>query len=180
VSGSVGGLWLKTNDANTTRPTSDRVKEAMFSIITPWIADACVLDLFAGNGALGIEALSRGASTAVFVDVSKQCKDIIFDNLVHTKLDNRAQVINCDWITALQQFHNDKVIFDIIILDPPYNKNLILDSLFKISEQGLCVPGAIAICEHNSEENIPETVGNFTKIKCRKYGNTSVSLFEFE
>lgn len=117
ITGKARGVLLKTPEGMLTRPTSDRVKEALFSIVNFDLPGANVLDLFAGTGQLGIEALSRGAKRAVFVDAREDACKIVRENLRRTKLENEAKVVRSDYLDYLRRC---KEKYDIILLDPPY------------------------------------------------------------
>ena len=123
ISGTAKGHKLKTIKGITTRPTADRVKESLFNIISGLIPKARVLDVYAGTGSIGIEALSRGAEFAVFVDKSNECSRIIRENLVSTKLIDKASVITGDIFITLNKISKNNKKFDIIFLDPPYKKS---------------------------------------------------------
>lgn len=144
IAGSAKRLQLKTLEGLDTRPTTDRIKETLFNMIDPWIADSYFLDLFAGSGGIGIEALSRGAAEAVFVEKNSKAATVIKDNLNHTKLSDRATVIQSDVISALRRL-DGKYRFDYIFMDPPYNHLLekeVLDcikDLNILSEDGLII-----------------------------------------
>ncbi len=122
IAGTARSLPLKTIEGKDTRPTTDRIKETLFNMIQLKIPEAVVLDLFSGSGAIGIEALSRGAKEAYFVENNKAAVSCIRDNLSFTKLNNQAVVMECDAITALRRLNGKGKIFDIIFMDPPYNK----------------------------------------------------------
>ena len=121
IAGTAKRLVLKTLDGIETRPTTDRIKETLFNIITPYLFDCSFLDLFAGSGAIGIEALSRGAGEAVFVEKNPNAMVCIKENLVHTKLADKAMTIQTDVLSALKRLEDDKQ-FDYIFMDPPYNQ----------------------------------------------------------
>lgn len=121
IAGSAKRLQLKTVEGMETRPTTDRIKETLFNMISEYIADSNFLDLFSGSGAIGIEALSRGATCAVFVEQSKKAMECIKDNLKFTKLDDRAEVYEMDVVNALSRLEGRKQ-FDYIFMDPPYNQ----------------------------------------------------------
>ena len=123
ISGSARGHKLKAPEGLTTRPTTDRIKESLFNIIAGDLYQCKFLDLFSGSGAMGIEALSRGADKAVFVDKDRKSISIINDNLKATRLDNKAQVLNCDVSTAVSKLKSLNEKFDIIFMDPPYGKD---------------------------------------------------------
>lgn len=121
IAGSAKRLQLKTIDGMDTRPTTDRIKETLFNMISSYLADSNFLDLFSGSGAIGIEALSRGAAYAAFVEQSKKAMDCVRENLQYTKLADRAELYETDVINALSLMEHNKK-FDYIFMDPPYNK----------------------------------------------------------
>lgn len=180
VAGTAGGLRLKTNDSVETRPTLDRVKEAMFSMISPYLASATVLDLFAGNGGLGIEALSRGAKRAVFNDQSKLCCSIIRENLRHTHLAERSEVITMDYRKALEELMRRKERYTIVLLDPPYGKGLLAASCLELSQRKLIGPGGIVLAEHSVEEELPTELGALHLDRSKHYGKVGLSLYKVE
>ena len=135
------------------RPTADRVKEAVFSSLGQTVTDARVLDLFAGSGAIGIEALSRGAKFCVFVDSSYECVQLIKQNLTHTKLSDKSKIIHGDAFGAIKSFSVDEQ-FDIIYIDPPYGKGLIVPALEKIIQKKILAPGGTIVAECGRTENV--------------------------
>ena len=124
IAGSARSLKLKTVEGVSTRPTTDRIKETLFNMLNPYVYGANFLDLFAGSGGIGIEALSRGSRSCVFVDNNSKCTRCINDNLKFTKFDNKSEVINSDVIGALRRIESSDRIFDIIFMDPPYDKGI--------------------------------------------------------
>ena len=176
VAGTARGMKLKTRDSEATKPTLDRVKEAMFSMLEPYLAGAAVLDLFAGSGALGIEALSRGAAECVFADKSKECCDIIRENLEHTGLKDKASVYRSDYSSLLNSY-DGREKFHVILLDPPYCKQLERDAIRLISLKNICASGAVIVAEHSWEDILPEEIGKFYKYKDKKYGTVGVSIY---
>ncbi len=185
ISGQAGGMKLKTIDSDSTKPTLDRVKEAMFSMVYRYFPCESVLDLFSGNGSLGIEALSRGAAFTVFNDKSKNCCDIIRENLMHTGFYDKADVRSKDYSEIIANLSREKKSFDLILLDPPYGKGLIGQSLVLLSKSGVCgirdedgVSGdCVAVAEHSIEDDVCDKYGDFERIKYKKYGTVAVSLF---
>lgn len=174
ITGSARGRKLKTLDGLDVRPTTDRVKEAMFSTIQFDINGAKVLDLFSGSGQMGIEALSRGADSCVFVDKSKASLDITRENIAEIGFISQSQVTNMDSVDFLQ---HTKHKFDIAILDPPYNMGLIEKALSSID---LCLnDGAKVLCEHEKGLNLENNIGQLKLKKKYKYGKVEVSLFIF-
>ncbi len=174
VAGVARGVNLKTPDGLTTRPTSDRVKEALFSILHFDIPGADVLDLFAGTGQLGIEALSRGAKSTVFIDEGRQACDLVRENLRRTKLSDRATVIQSDYLAFLNR---TKQKFDIILLDPPYAEVFLENALKLISEIDILQSGGIIATERPVGKALPVLPEGFTHSKDYKYGNTLITLY---
>ena len=174
ISGTARGITLKTPEGMQTRPTADRVKEAMFSIIHFDIPGAKVLDLFGGTGQLGIEALSRGASGATFVDQSEAACRLIRENLRRTKFEAAGKVIRGDYLEYLSRCRET---FDIIFLDPPYAEVFLENSLKKISEIDILSSRGIIICEGPAEKLLDFEVPGFQRGKDYRYGNTWVTIF---
>lgn len=161
----------------TTRPTSDRVKEALFNIIAAEIEGSNVLDIFAGTGSLGIEALSRGAKRAVFFDKSPECCGIIKENLAHTKLADRAEVYSTDFAAGIERLCREGRKFDLIILDPPYNKNFIQEALKIMTNNDIIKDNSIIVAEHSTSDSLAGSIGRLESIDTRKYGDTMLTIF---
>ena len=174
ITGKARGVQLKTPDGMTTRPTTDRVKEALFSIIQFEIATARVLDLFGGTGQLGIEALSRGAKSAVFVDAGEPACRLIRENLKRTKLENDAKVIRGDYLDYLKRCREK---FDIIFLDPPYAEVFLENALKCIAEIDILQSGGIIVTERPVGKELPWDFDGFTRSKDYKYGNTVLTIY---
>ena len=177
ISGSARGVALKTPDGSKTRPTADRVKEAMFSIIQFDLPGARVLDLFGGTGQLGIEALSRGAKFSVFVDQGAQACALIRENLKRTRFESSAKVMQSDYDLYLRK-NSDK--FDIILLDPPYAEVFLENSLKIISEIDILQSGGIIVAERPLGKEIPCEFSGLVRSKDYKYGNTLLTIFRKE
>ena len=176
ISGVARGTKLFTLEGETTRPTLDRVKESLFNIIQNEILNSKFLDLFAGSGAIGIEAISRGAEKVVFVDSSKESINIIKQNLQVLK--EQATIIFSDYSTALSRLKNAE--FDIIFLDPPYEFKEI-KSVFKlILENNVLTSSGIIIYESLFDKNVNKEVQGFNIIKSKKYGITAIDIYEVE
>ena len=174
ITGKARGVVLKTPEGMETRPTSDRVKEALFSIINFDIPNSVVLDLFGGTGQLGIEALSRGAKSAVFVDAGDPACKLIKENLRRTKLEGQGKVVRSDYLQYLRTCH-DK--FDIIFLDPPYAEVFLENSLKKLSEIDILQSGGIIVCERPLGKELPWELPGYSRSKDYKYGNTLLTLY---
>lgn len=146
ISGSARSLRLKTVDGMDTRPTTDRIKETLFNIINPSVYDSVFLDLFSGSGGIGIEALSRGAREAVFVESSPKAMSCIKDNLQYTRLAPKAITLTADVMDALYRLEGEKT-FDIIFMDPPYERGLEQKVLEYLSESDLVYEDTLIIVE---------------------------------
>ncbi|KXZ39614.1 16S rRNA (guanine(966)-N(2))-methyltransferase RsmD [Alkalithermobacter thermoalcaliphilus JW-YL-7 = DSM 7308] len=179
ISGTLRGLRLKSPKSMNIRPTSDRVKESVFNIINSNIADSFVLDLFSGTGSLGIECLSRGAYSCTFVDNSKESISILKENLNKARMLQKSDIIFSDVISALNKLAVKRDRFDIIFMDPPYLKKLIIPALETISKSEILEEDGIIIVEHDSKDVIPDKVGNLTKYREKQYSSTKISFFKW-
>lgn len=176
IAGKVKGATLETIDGDSTRPTRDMVREALFSILFDKVDEARFLDLFAGSGAIGIEALSRGASFGMFVDLNPKCVRVIKQNLAKTKFTENSEVYNTDYKTALTKL--DANSFDIIYIDPPYNKEMGVDAINRISEKDILREDGIIILETDTNEDVPPIIGRYEKFNYKRYGRNILSLFK--
>ena len=174
ITGKARGVTLKTPDGMQTRPTSDRVKEALFSIINFDLPGAAVLDLFGGTGQLGIEALSRGANSAVFVDQREDACKIIRENLRRTKLESQGRVVRSDYLDYLRRSREK---FDIILLDPPYAEVFLENALKCITEIDILKSDGIIVAERPVEKELPFEFEGFTRSKDYKYGKTLLTIY---
>lgn len=150
IAGSAKRLQLKTVDGIDTRPTTDRIKETLFNMISPEIYDCMFLDLFCGSGSIGIEALSRGAKEAVFVENNPKAMACVKENLQHTKLAKKALTLTRDVMTALYQLEGEKT-FDFIFMDPPYNQELEKNALKYLAGSELIYEDSVIIVEASKE-----------------------------
>ena len=172
VSGSAGGRKLIAPDGFDVRPTTDKVKESVFNIIQFEIEGRRMLDLFAGSGQMGIEALSRGAEHAVFVDNSRKSLDAVRQNVSAVGFADRATVISGDSLDYLRRCGQK---FGIVFLDPPYNNGLI-PRVFELLPD-LLERGAVVICETKSDEALPDGFGGFAAVKTYKYSSIKITLY---
>ncbi len=172
ITGIARGKQLKTLDGNDVRPTSQKVKEAVFSAIQFDIEGRRVLDLFAGSGQLGLEALSRGAESAVFVDNSNASVKVIKQNIESTGFGDKSKVYLSDYssFTAIS-----RDMFDIVFLDPPYSKGLLVPSIKAVLP--LMSDFGIIICEYPPQVEIPESIGGFAVYRTYHYGKINVSIY---
>lgn len=174
ITGRARGVVLKTPDGMDTRPTADRVKEAMFSIIQFDIPGARVLDLFAGTGQLGIEALSRDAKSAVFVDQRQEACRLIRENLMRTKLESDARIICSDYIDFLKKCTES---FDIILLDPPYKEKFLENALKIITEIDILQSGGIIVTERPVGKGLLCEFPGYSRSKDYKYSRSVLTIF---
>ncbi len=174
ITGSARGVVLKTPAGMATRPTTDRVKEAMFSIIQFEIGAAKVLDLFGGTGQLGIEALSRGAASAVFVDAGQNACQLIRENLRRTRLESQGRVIRCDYMEYLRRCRER---FNLIFLDPPYAEVFLENALKCITEIDILQSGGIIVTERPVGKELPWEFEGFTRSRDYQYGKTLLAIY---
>lgn len=175
ITGTARGRVLRTLEGEDVRPTTDRVKEAVFSIIQFEIEGRRVLDLFAGSGQLGIEALSRGADSTTFVDMSKDSLATVKYNLEHTKLGDRAKVIQTDALSFLKL---TKDRFDIVFIDPPYASSLVADSMKLLSDA--VADGGCTVCETPVDSELPESFGELKLYRSYRYGKIKITVYRKE
>ncbi len=166
ISGSARGLKLKAPEGLSTRPTTDRIKESLFNIISADLYECRFLDLFSGSGGIAIEALSRGANKAVLVDGDFKSISVIKYNLKFTRLENNAEVFNCDVLAAISKLGKRGDKFDIIFMDPPYNKNFVNAALSAIAKADILSDDGYIIAEQSQNDAVPEISGlNVFRIK---------------
>jgi 16S rRNA (guanine966-N2)-methyltransferase len=177
IGGKARGRRLKAPKGQALRPTSDRIKEALFNILPHELTDMRVLDLFAGTGNLAIEALSRGAAEAILVDSSAESAKTIRENLSKLELTGRATVWVAPVFRALRLLARRGERFDIIFLDPPYERRLVEPSLKIIAEGALLRRAGVVIAEHSIREGVEEQYGRLALKDQRRYGATFLSFF---
>ncbi|QJD83442.1 16S rRNA (guanine(966)-N(2))-methyltransferase RsmD [Cohnella herbarum] len=180
ISGQAKGHPLKAVPGSNTRPTTDKVKESLFSMIGPYFDEENVLDLFAGTGGLGIEALSRGAANAVFIDASSQSVEVVKRNLASTKLADRAEVYRNDARRALKLLERAGKSFDLIFLDPPYAVKDCDALLIDMASRGLVADGAIAVVEHHPDVVYPENIEGYERTRYATYGEIALSIYRYQ
>ena len=179
ISGSARGLKLNTPGDDRVRPTTDRVKESMFNIVQDWVYDSQVLDLFAGSGALGIEALSRGASQAVFCDNSLDSIKIIKSNIEKARVADRSQIVSGDFKRCLRDMEAKNQSFDMIFVDPPYYEGLFEEVLDTIRSCKILKKDGIVIVEHDAKKPIGQVEG-LEVYKEKKYSITMLTFYCLE
>ena len=174
ITGKARGVALKTPDGLATRPTADRVKEALFSVIQFDLPGARVLDLFGGTGQLGIEALSRDAKSAVFVDEREDACRLIRENLKRTRLESQGRVVRSDYMAYLRGCREK---YDIILLDPPYAEVFLENSLKMITEIDILQSGGIIVAERPLGKELDLDFSGYTRSRDYKYGKTLLTLY---
>ncbi|RUT28151.1 16S rRNA (guanine(966)-N(2))-methyltransferase RsmD [Paenibacillus zeisoli] len=179
ISGTAKGRPLKAVPGSGTRPTTDKVKEAIFSMIGPYFESGRALDLFAGTGGLGIEALSRGMDQAVFIDLEYKSLEVVKANLKATGMEDKAEVYKNDAERALKVLARRGTSFDLVFLDPPYRLKHGDKLMNKMDELALLEKNATIVLEYESSYEYPERFGNFICVRKAKYGETAVSVYKY-
>lgn len=174
ISGDFKGRRLNAPENDKVRPTTGKVKEAMFSMLMNDVFDAVVLDLFAGTGNLGLEAISRGARKCYFGDNSRESLKLVKENIRYCKAEDKAVVIPGSFEKVIDRV-NEKV--DIVLLDPPYRDGLMIKAIERILEQDILSEDGIVVAEHHSTEKLPERIGTLKKLKEKKYGTILVNFY---
>jgi len=174
IGGEVKGRKIKSIKGKTVRPLLGRVKKSLFDILGKKIKDATFLDLYAGTGSVGIEALSRGAKEVVFIDNSSQAVRIIEENLKQLGFEERAKILRRDILKGLPAERK----FDLIFIAPPYKLELILPTLKVIVERELIAPEGWIICQHHFREKLPEEYFSLEIFREKKYGDTRLSFYQ--
>jgi len=180
ISGLAKGRKILSPDSMETRPTLDRVKESIFSIIQNKIYDATVTDIFSGTGSLGLEAASRGAKQCYLVDRSPSAYGYLQKNVENLKFQDICTTLNMDAYESLKNCHKKGVTFDIIFIDPPYAKNMIPKAVEMVFEMKLLKEDGIIVTKIDSGEEIYEGYETLNLYDKRKYGNTTVCFYRYQ
>lgn len=175
-----GRKIISPNGYETTRPTLDRVKESMFSIIQNRVYASRVLDVFSGTGSLGLEAASRGAKECYLVDKSRETFSFLAENVENLKFGQICKCFNMDSYKALEEFGRKKVIFDIIFIDPPYMKNMIPPAVELIEKNELLDKEGIIVTKIDSREELYNGTEKIVLTDHRKYGNTTICFYRYK
>lgn len=178
ISGIFKGRRLAAPTGLKTRPTADRIKESVFNILRDRVQTRTVLDLFAGTGALGIEALSRGATRAVFIDHASAALAAIRTNIRSLGIDDRTQVIQWDISKGLNCLASHPATFDLVFMDPPYEIQVVTPALNSLVECGALAPGALIVMEHSIREPLLSPIQGLTIVDQRRFGKTLVSFMD--
>lgn len=177
IAGEYKGRRLAAPTDRKIRPTTDKVKEAVFSMLMPYLEDAIVVDLFSGTGNMGLEALSRGAVHCYFCDLSKESLSLVRQNVDICKAAAKSTLILGDYRHALKKI---KGKVDLMILDPPYKGGLLSDCIDFIEKERAMDPGGIIVAEYGDDVDLPDRFGSFIRIKHKEYGTVRISIYELE
>jgi 16S rRNA (guanine(966)-N(2))-methyltransferase RsmD len=176
IAGSARGVRLMAPEGMGTRPTADRLKENLFNILSPQIPGARFLDLFSGSGAIGIEALSRAAESAVFIEESRKAMRVIRENLAKAKLNDRAELLNMSVRQGLNELSSTGRTFDIIFLDPPYQSSHVDDVLYRLGGAGLLTPDGLIVAELPASLT-PRESDAFELMRVKVYGEKKFMIW---
>ncbi|GEK32660.1 16S rRNA (guanine(966)-N(2))-methyltransferase RsmD [Kurthia sibirica] len=177
IAGDRKGMPLKAITGATTRPTTDKVKESLFNILGPFFEGGTVLDLFAGSGGLGIEALSRGMEHGVFIEKDSRAFQNLKENIEKCRFDDMTEVYRNDATRALKLLIKKNFQADLIFLDPPYAKHSYYDLVTEIIENEVIGRCGTIVCEHERKIDLPEHILQFSKYRQEKYGDTLISFY---
>lgn len=178
IAGQLRGRRLRAPDGNSTRPTSDRVREALFNIISARVPGSRFLDLCAGSGAVGLEAISRGADSAVFIDQSRRALEQIEENVEQLGVGERARIVGKDALSAMRALDAQGDRFDIVYVDPPYAAGLYRPLLRLLGHSNLVAPEGLVVVELRSRDSLPDETGSLRHYRDVRYGDTTLAFFE--
>lgn len=179
IAGAAKGRALKAVPGKNTRPTTDKVKEAIFSMIGPYFDGGTALDLFAGTGGLGLEAWSRGAEKVIFVDKEGISVDIIRQNVKTAGADRDVEIYRNDAERALKALAKRGIAFSLVFLDPPYRMTAMPEVMEELAEKGMLEPEASVVIEHDAAVQYPEELKGFRLKRSAKYGDTAVTIYDY-
>jgi 16S rRNA (guanine(966)-N(2))-methyltransferase RsmD len=180
ISGIKKGIRLTPLKNPAVRPTTDRTKEVIFNVLGGWLEDKVVLDIFAGTGSLGIEALSRGAAKAIFIEQNRFARRTIVENLTKTDFLDRAEILQLDAGKALRLLAKRAQKYDTIFLDPPYGKGVETAAIALVAQHDLMNRDGRLVIEHSAKTDLGEHIGIYRRISIKKIGDTEVSFFSYE
>lgn len=180
ISGECKGRPLKAVPGQSTRPTTDKIKESLFNIIGPYFDGGTGLDLYGGSGGLGIEALSRGMENMIFVDRDHKASETIKMNLKACRYEEKAEVYKIESQRALKALKKREFQFDLVLLDPPYARQRIADDMEKLDEYGLLKKEVQVVAEHDPSVILPAVIGRLERVREETYGSTKLSLYRLK
>lgn len=179
LAGALKGRRLVTPRGARTRPTADHVRLALLDALGPWLPGAHLLDLFAGAGGVGLEALSRGAARATFVEQDRRALDALRANIAALGVEDRARVVAAEARRALARLGREGARFEVIFLDPPYERDLAGPVLAGLGAAGLAAPGAVVVAQHLTKRP-PAAAGGLAAFRTRRFGETTLTFFRAE
>lgn len=180
IGGELGGRRLKAPSGVATRPTSDRLREALFNIIGVDVNDTTFLDLFAGSGAVGIEALSRGAERSVFVESSRRALEVLEENIHACGLEHRSRIVPKNALSALRLFEQEGARFDIVYVDPPYDADLYGRALLSLGRGDLVDPEGLVVTERRSSARLLPEYGKLRNYRDVRHGDSTLGFFRLD
>lgn len=178
ITGEYGGRRLKAVPGESTRPTTDKIKESLFNMIGPYFDGGNCLDLFAGSGGLAIEAVSRGMDKAVLIDKAPAAIKVIQENIAVTKEEEKFKVIRGDAARVIKNLKSEQQVFDLVFLDPPYAKQQIVSQIEALLDNKMLSPEALIVCEVDKKVDLPETIKQAQVYKSAEYGITKIMIYE--
>jgi 16S rRNA (guanine966-N2)-methyltransferase len=179
IAGEFKGRRLRTVSGLRTRPTAERTREAVFNILGPTVRNAHVLDLFAGTGAFGIEALSRGAASAWFIEVGREACTVLIGNIQSCGLTDKTRVLRWDALRNLNCLRNHEPKFQLVFMDPPYGRGLLAPTLSHLRQSDSIADGGQLVVEHGADDPLAELEGPYRLQDQRRYGRTLVSFLTY-
>jgi 16S rRNA (guanine966-N2)-methyltransferase len=179
VAGDRKGMPLKAVAGNTTRPTTDKVKESIFNIIGPFFNGGIAVDLFAGSGGLGIETLSRGAAHALFIEKDNRAYQMLQENIKKCRYAEVSELFRTDATRAVKALLKREIEIDYLFVDPPYHKIEYYDLVGTLVDGGKVSEDAIIMCEHSNEVTLPDSYGQFSCVRQETYGSTIISIYRY-
>lgn len=177
IAGKAKGRILKSVPGMNTRPTTDKVKESIFNMIVPYLQGGIVLDLFAGTGGLGIEALSRGMDHGIFIDHDRKSIEVIKSNIEAAGFTEAAEIYKNEAERAIKALEKRKIQFDLIFLDPPYKLEILERLIGKLIQSRLVSPNGMIVCEHDSKVQMSDEIESAQVIKRAEYGSTGITIY---
>lgn len=180
ISGKYKGRRLKTIEGLGVRPTSDRLRETLFNVLAPVIEETAFLDICAGSGAVGIEALSRGAASATFIEGSRKAATIIHENLEHCRVEEGARVVVRDALQAMKQLGGEGARFDIVFFDPPYDSEIYSPVMWQIAKNRIVTEGGIVIVEHRRQLPLSPSYGELRPYREIVQGESCLTFYRME
>ncbi len=177
IAGTAKNKRIKCRKGTDTRPTLDRVKEALFSKIQPYIEDSRILDLFSGTGNIALEAVSRGAKKAVMIEKDQEALRVIIENVNSLGFEDKCRAYKNEVFRAVEILGRKREKFDIIFMDPPYKENLCAEVLKAIEKNGIMAENGMIICEHHLSERLDQEIGEYKKVDEKSYGKKTLTFY---